>query len=633
MKKGTTRLAEKSYSVDGMMLKVASSLIRDFQSNLNDHFFCSDFETALRSQDLEVIRRFEPEFGNDRSVAEFKAHYQLMSILKRYRFKKDLYSDQELQDKAIDSFLATQDRLRLLDLSSTSAATQVVLREARSYIADVLGLYDDEECRRLCRFGRRASVGIPARDACEAARWELPISGSCAQIDWFDAEMREVEAVQEYWRRQQDSARAERAIYQPTDALKLTLVPKTFKSLRAIMPNTTIGSYMSFGLGEMIRKRLKRKGFDIGNLQQLHRVFASQASVNNMFTTADLSSASDSITEALLFRLLPSDWFNILNNHRIRQVELPNGCRIESLTFCTMGIGYTFPLQTLVFLSLLVAIQRVYYPMRGKWSRISVYGDDMIYPTLLHEKVLIHFQELGFILNVDKTYSDGPFRESCGGDYYRGVDVRPFQPRNDCATVGPKAYEAILYKYINGLLMRWSEYEIDQTLHFLISEVCHVVGKVKIVPGDFPDEAGVKCTYPGCFKFLKPAVTANLKHVGHGVYRFSYLRHKPAMRKETRHDPYLWKRLQASEHKDLDLFDPSLSHWRGHVTYPVQERIDALVGVTCGRPVLIEAPDVGQPVKRRKNSSRPRRLATFVTVSNTGTYVRQSGVSCFGTRS
>jgi len=128
-----------------------------------------------------------------------------------------------------------------------------------------------------------------------------------------------------------------------------------------------------------------------------------------------------------------------------------------------MGIGYTFPLQTLVFLSLLKAVEAILYYRRGRRT-CSVYGDDMIYHRRIHAGVVRHFERIGFVINVEKTFTDRNFRESCGGDYFHGVDVRPFQPRNGTATfVSPKAYEAVLYKSVNGLLARWSEYEIGGT--------------------------------------------------------------------------------------------------------------------------------------------------------------------------
>ncbi len=34
-------------------------------------------------------------------------------------------------------------------------------------------------------------------------------------------------------------------------------------------------------------------------------------------------------------------------------------------------------------------------------------------------------QLCGFTVNSSKSFTDGPFRESCGHDYYKGIDIRP----------------------------------------------------------------------------------------------------------------------------------------------------------------------------------------------------------------
>jgi len=618
--------AEK-HSADQMMLNVASSLLRDFQSNLNDPCFCSDLQSALRHGDIARIRELAPVPTDQMDIATFKATYQMQSVLKRYRFRKDIYSDQELETDAIAGFIKTQGRLADLNLDALDMHCQRVLDLAARYIADTLGVYDDEECRHLSRFGRKASIGVPAQRACEAAKWQIPISGSFEQITWFNAEMLEVDCVQNYWARQLESA-SKKAIFHVTDSLRLTLVPKTFKSLRAIMPNTTIGSYQSYGLGEMIRKRLKRVGYDIKSLQMRHRSLARAASVHGLHTTADLSSASDSITVALVKRLFPPDWFEILNRSRISNVELPGGLKVESLTFCTMGIGYTFPLQTLVFLALLKAIQAYHYD-RFDRRLISVYGDDMIYATRMHSLVVDYFRKVGFVINIDKTYHEGHFRESCGGDYYHGVDVRPFQPRNGSAIVGDKSYEAMLYKFTNGLLVRWHEHEIGRTLNHLVDQVKSLVYKVKIVPGDFPDDSGLKCSRLGCHSFLAPADAAKPKYLGNGVYRFSFLRLAPDERKEIRHEPYLWLGLRGG------LVHTDNYSGRSHQDLPVSRvvtLINEVTGVTGHTSPFISRDDVPKSIFRTIAGDRLRRKSTFVTISHTGRYTRQSGTSCFEDR-
>jgi hypothetical protein len=618
----------KLYSVDGLMRNVARTLIRDFRDCLDDPTFCNDHYAALSVNDIGAIRSSVPALDFTCSNPyRFKADYQMNSLLKRYRFEKDLFSENELIESSIEKFMSVQTHIANHSITHVSAFTDRVLDGAAIYIAKVLGVYSDEEHRNLCRFGRRASVGIPARLACEAARWELPISGSLEQISWFDSEMSQVDCVQKYWASQRDSD-LHRSIYQETSSLKLTLVPKTFKSLRAIMPNTTIGSYMSFGLGEMIRSRLKGIGYDISTLQMRHRSLARRGSVHTMYTTADLSSASDTVSVELIDRLFPDDWRNILHASRIGVVELPNGCRVESQTFCTMGVGYTFPLQTLVFLSLLKSLSAILYKRRR--HTISVYGDDMIYPSPMHSEVVTLFEEVGFMINIDKTYHEGHFRESCGGDYCYGVDVRPFQPRNDQATVGQKAYEAILYKYVNNLLTRWSEYEIKETLDYLLSEVGRVTGSAKVVPVDYPDDSGIKCPSLHHWAFLSQrSDVSKPKYIGHGLFRFSYLRLCADSREEKRHEPYFWLGLRG-----LDLVVDSYHHGSSPARRPgyLQEEIDTFLNVRGCEPSLTWKVHHDLTTRSKLTGRRLRRLVSVVTVSHTGCYKRQSGTSGFEDR-
>lgn len=617
----------RMYDADALMIKLTSELVSDFQANLNDASFCSNFRSEAVTGSVASARGLVPVPTDDMDVYTYKNTYQIASLWKRYRFSNDTYSDQELIDKAVSGYLETQDRLAGLDLDAVSEKTAVILDLAARYISRILGEYDDEECRSLCRFGSGASVGVTARKASEAERWAIPISGSQQQIEWFESEMAQIPPVQEYLDRQKGSD-LERSTYQPTSCLTLSLVPKTFKAFRSIMPNTTIGSYMTDGIGRIIRDRLKRVGYNIATLQTRHKLLALQSSVSGKNATADLSSASDSISIALVNRLFPDSWLAILNRSRIGTVRLPNGQVIESLTYCTMGIGYTFPLQTLVFLSLLKAIQ-AYYHVSLKGCAISVYGDDLIYPSSMHRYVTRHLEEVGFIFNVDKTFSEGHFRESCGGDYYHGVDVRPFQPRNGQAKLGPKAYEAMLYKYTNTLLVRWTEHEIGGTLKFLLSEILRVAGKARRVPSDYPDDSGIKCPTLTHHKFLDESHCASIKRLPHGLIRFSYLRFQPEEREEDRHAPYLWLALRGGV-RNLD-YHPVECQRRASAKTP--RRIDYAVGVSSGASPLIlrEA----RPIVTYRScltGRRLRRQMTFVTISHSGQYRRQSGISCFEDR-
>jgi hypothetical protein len=96
-----------------------------------------------------------------------------------------------------------------------------------------------------------------------------------------------------------------------------------------------------------------------------------------------------------------------------------------------MGNGATFSLETLIFASILDAC--------CGHARYSVYGDDLIVPRDNVARVIMALKYVGFIVNTDKSYTDGPFRESCGKDYYRGTDITPFYLRSTAAWDKPYA--------------------------------------------------------------------------------------------------------------------------------------------------------------------------------------------------
>lgn len=620
------RKAEGKHSVDRVMYNTMASLIRDSRECLADPSFCSPLLTVLREKgEAKAVRDALPAVNVlEDDPYKFKWGYQLSALAKRHRFHKDTYTLRELRGEAIKKFISTQARIRSVDFSQLGANSNWILNCARTYISNVLGKYDEAEHRSLCRFGKKASVGIPLRDACEAARWRIPMSGSKSQIAWFDEEIRQVPMFQEYLDRQLKALPGGR-LYMQCDSLKLTLVPKTFKSLRAIMPNTTIGGYMTYGLGLMIRRRLTREGYDVAKLQDRHKYLAKEASIHGTWATADLSSASDSISVALVERLFPADWLEILNLSRIPNNEVPGIGIIPVETYCTMGVGYTFPLQTLVFLALLKAIQACYF-LPSDRRLISVYGDDMIYASRMHWMVSHHFAEFGFLLNEDKTFTTGAFRESCGGDYHRGVDVRPFSPEGGSHTVGDRAYEAVFYRFINGLLRRWSEHEIGITLRYLAESVEHHAGAIKLVPADYPDDAGVRCvTFLSPYEFLRGLrVTRPARVENTRLYKFPYLRKITRLRKEDRHEPYYWLALRGHD-------DDMPYHHRSDPEGTFETPDDAINWISglreCAVPLLVTRKRRPKLTKMGINGERFECTVTYSTISGTGRYQRQFGYS------
>jgi len=95
--------------------------------------------------------------------------------------------------------------------------------------------------------------------------------------------------------------------------------------------------------------------------------------------------------------------------------------------FSSMGNGFTFELETLLFLALSMATMESLGLENQPGRDLHVYGDDIIVPTECAANVKAVLRYFGMAINETKSFVEGPFRESCGGDFFEGVDVRPYQ--------------------------------------------------------------------------------------------------------------------------------------------------------------------------------------------------------------
>lgn len=523
--------AEPSFDTDVLMKGVFHWLIQDLRSSLSPDFYMKE-ETLFNKSLVEY--RNKPVIGSFLSpYYYFKAKYQMDSLFKRYRFTQDVYTDQELEELTNKKFLETQSRIAVLK-PSTYRST-IVLKKARSIITEILGKYDLDEHRQLCKFGKRASVGCPAAKSYLDFRLSQPLTGSREHISWFKNHLKTDKLLSEVIQ----ECSGKEPEYQICNELTLTNVPKSYKSLRTIMPNTTIGGFYTYGLGKVIQNRLSSVGLHIPNLQNKHRLYVKEYSRTRTHVTADLSAASDSFTCGLLNKLLPRPWFNVLNFGRIKHFKM-DGRKYHLESFMTMGIGFTFQLQTLCFYGILKAIE-VLSKVSG---RISVYGDDLIYPQRMHNYVTKIFSDIGFILNSDKTFNLEEFRESCGSDCYCGYDVRPFQPEGAGRLLSSRPYTMLVYKTINGLLRRWSEYEIGKTLQFLYNEILRIDNAVLQVPPSYPDYSGVKVLE------LKTRSDgefwAPIHYNMNGSFQFSFYKETRKNRMVLHQVAYYWDSLRSS---------------------------------------------------------------------------------------
>lgn len=228
-----------------------------------------------------------------------------------------------------------------------------------------------------------------------------------------------------------------------------TTVPKSAKTDRFIMIEPDLNGLAQKGLGNIIRKALHKVGLlcndnrldwdarkdlpiesslqsiDLNkvNAQELNALLAREGSITGSLATIDLSSASDSLSLKLIEELLPQDYFQLIKMTRSPVCTLPDGEVVTLQKVSSMGNGFTFELETLIFW----ALARSYIDLKGyREHRVQVYGDDIIIASEAAPGFSCVLLDLGFSLNKEKSFWSGPFRESCGKHYMCGHDVTPF---------------------------------------------------------------------------------------------------------------------------------------------------------------------------------------------------------------
>lgn len=200
----------------------------------------------------------------------------------------------------------------------------------------------------------------------------------------------------------------------------LFTVPKKTDIDRCACKEPDVNMFLQKGVGNHIRRRLRRFGINL-NDQSINRKLALEGSRTNALATIDLSSASDTITIECVRSLLPPMWFEYLNDIR-SQTVIVEGVNYRTEMFSSMGNGFTFELESLIFFVLM----RTTAYFEGVSGVISVYGDDIIIPSRMYGLATYVLHHFGFGVNMSKSFHDGPFRESCGGHYLNGEDVTPF---------------------------------------------------------------------------------------------------------------------------------------------------------------------------------------------------------------
>jgi hypothetical protein len=209
---------------------------------------------------------------------------------------------------------------------------------------------------------------------------------------------------------------------------KISFVPKNREIMRSICSEPSLNMFYQLGLGSVLEQRLKAfTGIDLAVQPDRNRELALQGSVDGSFATIDLASASDTISLNLLADCLPRGIYALLCKLRCKKTAF-DGQFIDLHMVSTMGNGFTFPLMTSIFACALLAVYRVYgipvdHPFRSR-GNYGVFGDDIVCVAKAFRPLCSFLERLGFFVNGGKSFNEGPFRESCGVDFFSGVNIR-----------------------------------------------------------------------------------------------------------------------------------------------------------------------------------------------------------------
>lgn len=208
---------------------------------------------------------------------------------------------------------------------------------------------------------------------------------------------------------------------------EILMVPKTCLTDRTIAREPTFNVFFQLAVGDFLKQRLLSVAkIDLSDQTRNQRK-AREGSLTGRLATIDLASASDTLSYNVIRDCLPWDWFLLLDLLRSKRgTYSAESIKVDYEKFSSMGNGYTFELETLIFYAVAVAACQE----KGVSSHdVSVYGDDIIVPCEVAPLVIDLLSQFGFRTNTDKTFFSGPFRESCGADYFDGVNVSPFRLR------------------------------------------------------------------------------------------------------------------------------------------------------------------------------------------------------------
>lgn len=385
--------------------KIQRLLLTDLERYRASPFFTSDM-TMEQAFSLNLETSFFKKLSPTDEISETAKASSLDKFLKINRRITDHFTP-EIQTE-IDS--------RLFDLWSN------YFREVLDYdLSGDLPNYDLAFASDHIKVGPGASIGAESRNFYTKV-FDSQLSSTSA---WLVSFYRAAISGSDIWA-EAEMRRFQKFGFLMVEGNRLFFVPKNAEIGRTcctepllnMMFQQTLCAFLEQRLQSYFKIRLDRQ-------PDFNRELARQGSLFGTFGTIDSVSASDSISWSLMQQKIPSNLLGYFRIFRSETTTLPCGKKETLRMISTMGNAFTFPLQTIIFACAVKAV----YTLKGLTFRdpqvdYGVFGDDIIVKTEAYDSVIRLLSILGFEVNETKSFNIGPFRESCGEDYFKGVNIR-----------------------------------------------------------------------------------------------------------------------------------------------------------------------------------------------------------------
>jgi hypothetical protein len=199
-----------------------------------------------------------------------------------------------------------------------------------------------------------------------------------------------------------------------------------------------LNQFIQQGLNTVLREAISECGILRNSLalsdQSCNQKLALAGSMTDDWATIDLSAASDRLSIKLVEIVFGShsEFFHYMMDCRSSQVYSDRKETEYLRKFAGMGNATTFPVQSVCFAAISMAaildtlgLSPNYWNLRRASRQVRVFGDDIIVSRRFAHQAVNWLQDFGLKVNVKKSFLEGNFKESCGVDAFRGVDITP----------------------------------------------------------------------------------------------------------------------------------------------------------------------------------------------------------------